>query len=44
MMASKAKLLVRKDAYILHDFGKPFPNDFFSDLLHRRKKRDGGDD
>ena len=40
-MGSKAKLLVGKDAYILHDFGKPFPNDPFSDLPYRRKMTDG---
>ena len=34
-------MLVGKYAYIVHDLGKPFPNDHFSDLPYRRKKTDG---
>ena len=39
MVGSKAKLLVGRDTYIVHDFGKPFPSDPFSDLPHHRRKK-----
>ena len=38
MVESEAKLLIGKDAYIVHHLGKPFPNDF-SEIFPTEERR-----